>query len=426
MAREANRSPDSEHRHQQTAARAPLAPSDSLDIQRTAGNTALIQLLRQAGHPWAQERHQHAAGCGHQQNARAGQPAVQRSAVHDVLRTSGRPLDDATRTDMESRLGADFSDVRVHDDSAAKASAAEVGARAYTSGSHVVIGDGGTDKHTLAHELTHVIQQRQGPVAGTDNGSGLKISDPSDRYEREAEANATRVMRSALPEVSHAPAAAERDQQAATEGAVVQRVIGQNNSTAGVDHAQGEHVFNDVATLVNEFREAARAQGAALIAWVNGDGKVHSKAKRQRVVAKLTAANTQLAGLSAEVATALDTHRRHHQYGTVASGLGDDNNAGVFGLYKRDILALLRDCRPARLFMENEAARSLTELESARDDSIVDIVALGHVRNQFGEGTVNGGWYTAAKTAMDAAFTAMFAALRNMLEIKDVLAEEEA
>ncbi|GGU29996.1 hypothetical protein GCM10010289_59270 [Streptomyces violascens] len=96
---------------------------------------------------------------------------------------------------METRLGADFSDVRVHNDSAAKASAAEVGARAYTSGNHVVIGDGGDDKHTLAHELTHVIQQRQGPVAGTDNGSGLKVSDPSDRFEREAEANATRAMR---------------------------------------------------------------------------------------------------------------------------------------------------------------------------------------------------------------------------------------
>ncbi|MGW2818437.1 eCIS core domain-containing protein, partial [Streptomyces sp. NPDC001415] len=98
--------------------------------------------------------------------------------------------------------GADFSDVRIHNDSAAKASAAEVGARAYTSGSHVVIGDGGADKHTLAHELTHVIQQRQGPVAGTDNGSGLKVSDPSDRFEREAEANATRVMSGPVPEAA--------------------------------------------------------------------------------------------------------------------------------------------------------------------------------------------------------------------------------
>nr|WP_234392339.1 DUF4157 domain-containing protein [Streptomyces sp. WM6378] len=153
-------------------------------------------MLRQAGHPWAQpqfEQHQHNAGCGHQ----GEKPAVQRSAVHDVLRTSGRPLDDATRGDMEARLGADFSDVRIHDDGAAKASAAEVGARAYTSGSHIVVGEGGADNHTLAHELTHVIQQRQGPVAGTDNGAGLRVSDPSDRFEREAEATAQQAM--ALP-----------------------------------------------------------------------------------------------------------------------------------------------------------------------------------------------------------------------------------
>ncbi|MFF8784021.1 DUF4157 domain-containing protein [Streptomyces sp. NPDC015125] len=150
-------------------------------------------MLRQAGHPGAQEQHRHGAGRGHRHEP-APQPAVQRSAVHDVLRTPGRPLDEVTRADMEARLGADFSDVRIHSDAAAKASAAEVGAHAYTSGSHVVIGDGGADQHTLAHELTHVIQQRQGPVAGADNGNGLKVSDPSDRFEREAEANASRAM----------------------------------------------------------------------------------------------------------------------------------------------------------------------------------------------------------------------------------------
>ncbi|WP_438297233.1 eCIS core domain-containing protein [Streptomyces sp. HUAS TT7] len=172
-----------------------------LALQSTAGNAAVVQMLRQAGHAWAQETHQHTAGCGHQQDTQSA-PAVQRSAVHDVLRSSGRPMDDVTRTEMESRLGADFSDVRIHDDGAAKASAAEVGARAYTSGTHVVIGQGGSDKHTLAHELTHVIQQRQGPVSGTDNGSGLRVSDPSDRFEQEAETNATRVMRSPAPDQS--------------------------------------------------------------------------------------------------------------------------------------------------------------------------------------------------------------------------------
>ncbi|WP_443041626.1 eCIS core domain-containing protein [Streptomyces sp. B21-083] len=213
------------------------APSSArLALQSSAGNAAVVQMLRTAGHSWAQEKHQHGAGCGHQQ---AEQPEVQRSAVHDVLRSGGSPLDDATRTDMESRLGADFSDVRIHNDSAAKASAAEVGARAYTSGSHVVIGDGGGDQHTLAHELTHVIQQRQGPVAGTDNGSGLKVSDPSDRFEREAEANATRVtsgpaVQRAEQQSREAPTAQSAGQHA------VQRAPDTENTVTEVSIAEGE------------------------------------------------------------------------------------------------------------------------------------------------------------------------------------------
>ncbi|QEU92237.1 DUF4157 domain-containing protein [Streptomyces kanamyceticus] len=177
-------------------------PAGLLGLQRGAGNAAVVQLLRQAGHPPARD-----------------EPQVQRSAVHDVLRSAGKALDDTTRTDMEARLGADFSDVRVHTDSAAKASAAEVGARAYTSGSHVVIGEGGADRHTLAHELTHVIQQRQGPVAGTDDGTGLKVSDPADRFEREAEANAHRALSADAP----ATAVSQNDNPSTTRTGAVQR-----------------------------------------------------------------------------------------------------------------------------------------------------------------------------------------------------------
>jgi hypothetical protein len=196
-----------------------VPPMGLMALQASAGNAAVVQMLRQAGHAWAQERHQHSAGCGHQQAGEAA-PPVQRSTVHDVLRTPGQPLDGATRADMEARLGADFSDVRIHNDSAAKASAAEVGARAYTSGNHVIVGDGGADKHTLAHELTHVIQQRQGPVDGTDNGAGLKVSDPADRYEREAETNATRVMSNPRPTQRAVAAAIPTRNGCSSDGAI--------------------------------------------------------------------------------------------------------------------------------------------------------------------------------------------------------------
>jgi hypothetical protein len=135
--------------------------------------------------------------------------SVYRSAVDNVLRSPGQPLAAPLKQEMEARLGADFSTVRVHTDSAAGTSAAGVGARAYTFGSHVVIG-GGADKHTLAHELTHVIQQRQGPVTGTDDGSGLSLSDPSDRFERAAEARAVRVMSGSVPRPQAAPPALQR------------------------------------------------------------------------------------------------------------------------------------------------------------------------------------------------------------------------
>ncbi|SEF89419.1 protein of unknown function [Saccharopolyspora kobensis] len=84
-------------------------------------------------------------------------------------------------------------------------------ARAYSSGHHIVAGTASLDKHTLAHELSHVLQQRSGPVAGTDNGAGLSISDPTDRFEQEAEANARQVMSQGMPSVRDT----ERPQHAA-------------------------------------------------------------------------------------------------------------------------------------------------------------------------------------------------------------------
>jgi hypothetical protein len=116
------------------------------------------------------------------------------STVPNVLGSVGRPLDTATRTEFEARFGADFADVRVHTGAAAERSAAEIGARAYTSGNHVVIGERGGDPHTMAHELTHVIQQRQGPVRGNPAGDGLRVSAPDDEFERAAEATATAVL----------------------------------------------------------------------------------------------------------------------------------------------------------------------------------------------------------------------------------------
>jgi hypothetical protein len=136
---------------------------------------------------------------------------------------------------MEGRLGHDFGDVRVHDDSAAHDSAKAVNAHAYTVGSNVVFQrdkyDPGSDagKTMLAHELTHVVQQRSGPVEGSSAPGGIKVSDPSDRFEREASANAERVMAGPVPtvaptaDVQRDEAPAEEEKEEEVQGAFVQR-----------------------------------------------------------------------------------------------------------------------------------------------------------------------------------------------------------
>lgn len=86
--------------------------------------------------------------------------------VHEVLRSPGQPLDAETRAFFEPRFGRDFSRVRVHTDATSMQSARHLNANAYTAASSIVFGAGRflpgrpEGRRLLAHELTHVVQQR--------------------------------------------------------------------------------------------------------------------------------------------------------------------------------------------------------------------------------------------------------------------------
>jgi hypothetical protein len=173
------------------AAGRPFVParSPSLDmasvmhLQRAAGNASVVQLLAEG--------------------------EEDRSPVHDVVGSGGgTPLDEGVRSSMESAFGAGFGDVRVHTDARASKSAEAVGANAYTVGSDVVFRSGQfnpsspTGQRTLAHELAHVVQQSQGPVDGTDATGGIRLSDPSDRFEQAADETADEVLSSVQREAA--------------------------------------------------------------------------------------------------------------------------------------------------------------------------------------------------------------------------------
>ncbi len=114
----------------------------------------------------------------------AGLLQLQRAAGNAAvagLVAGGRPLDQGTRSRLESGLGSDLSDVRLSLDAAAPA---RENAAAFTVGSHIVMdpahyrpgtpsGDG-----LLAHEAAHAVQQRGG---GGPEASGAELEAEADR-----------------------------------------------------------------------------------------------------------------------------------------------------------------------------------------------------------------------------------------------------
>src|SRR5437588_8137637 len=181
-----------------------LTPAAVMHLQKTAGNATVSAALEEQ------------------------EPSLVKNVVGSG---GGSPLDGDTKGFMESRMGADLGDVRVHTDSKASESARSVQAHAYTVGSDVVFQSGkyepesDSGRRTLAHELTHVVQQRSGPVAGTPAPGGIKISHPSDSFEQAAESSADRVMAGAAPTpAATAPASVQREEEdEELQGMFVQR-----------------------------------------------------------------------------------------------------------------------------------------------------------------------------------------------------------
>jgi hypothetical protein len=108
-----------------------------------------------------------------------------------AARGQGSALDGAVRDRVGAALDDSFADVRVHADERADALARSVSARAFTTGTDIFFARGEYRPSTssgdalLAHELTHVVQQRGSPTSGS-----LTVSDANGELEAEAEATA--------------------------------------------------------------------------------------------------------------------------------------------------------------------------------------------------------------------------------------------
>ncbi len=141
-------------------------------LQRQIGNQAVQRLITQR---------------------RGDAPAtLNEGTAHRVEREKGggAPLDaDVART-LGAALGDNFDDVHIHTDPEADALNRAVGAKAFATGNDLFFRDGEYNPHSaegrelLAHELTHVVQQKHGQVA--TSGSGTTVNAPHDVHEQQA------------------------------------------------------------------------------------------------------------------------------------------------------------------------------------------------------------------------------------------------
>jgi hypothetical protein len=130
------------------------------------------------------------------------------SAQIHSARGGGSSLDAGTRATMEGGFGTSFEDVRVHHDSQSDVLNRRLTSHAFTTGSDIFLRSDASpsDSKLMAHELTHVVQQRS-----MSGGGGMSVGAAGDPHESHADAMADTVLSNSAAPAQAAPAAAQRE-----------------------------------------------------------------------------------------------------------------------------------------------------------------------------------------------------------------------
>ena len=210
-----------------------LTEAGMLGLQRTAGNQAVLQALK-AGNsiqrleiPEEEENMQMKADAPVQRQEDPDEEELQMKADAPVQRqedpdeeelqmkadTGNRTgMPDKVKTKMERAFNADFSDVRIYEGD----QATSVGALAYTQGTDIHFAPGKYRPETeegqklLGHELTHVIQQKEGRVKPTTKVNGVSVNDDPG-LEQEADRMGEMAAKFSLPASNHGTMQQKKD-----------------------------------------------------------------------------------------------------------------------------------------------------------------------------------------------------------------------
>jgi hypothetical protein len=241
-------SPETELQSQsQASASTPAASSTTSSSGSASGVKGLLR-----GHDYATQVQMLAPGGGEKA------PDVHAAAAQGVS-GGGGALPYAAQI-QRSFGGYDISNVQAHTDAAAAKASASMGANAYATGNHVVLGDGGKDLHTVAHEAAHVVQQR----AGVQLSGG--VGKAGDAYEQHADKVADAVVAGKSAEPILAEMAG-----GASSGAVQQKAV-QRQAPRTDDRTVG------VSEQVSNANGDAAADAAGMATSANGDSDVEAPA----------------------------------------------------------------------------------------------------------------------------------------------------
>ncbi len=169
------------------------------DLQGSYGNRFIQQLARVTQPepaPAKPQKIQRVSGAG----AGGGEgTAVSPDISQRIQRQQGggNALPSDVRGQMESNFDTDFEDVRVHTNGEASQLSRSLGAAAFTTDNDIFFREGhynpqsGDGQKLLAHELTHVVQQRG---ASGPQRKSMTVNEPDDPYEKEADSVAEQVV----------------------------------------------------------------------------------------------------------------------------------------------------------------------------------------------------------------------------------------
>lgn len=165
-----------------TAARGRSPQAGALGaLQGSIGNAAVARMVAyERNRPTADRDHAAVRRSG---GGETGRPDAVREAARSAERGGGR-LPGGVRRTMENAFGTKLDHIRVSVDEQA---AAGIDAKAYTVGDTIVVRNASVlrDVETMAHEIHHTTQR----------GAPAGLSDPGDRWEREASDVGARVAR---------------------------------------------------------------------------------------------------------------------------------------------------------------------------------------------------------------------------------------